>query len=124
MFPFLFVPAAVVLMRLPRFAIYLIAVVSVTQSWCMAMYRDVERGLGVLDPILHVFLGGFQLPALTTLSRMGGQYGEFFQHGVSPLPLFAIAAVVLYGVWSPRFTGIWSSSLRSTLKAGKQRVIL
>ena len=105
MFPFLFVPAAVVLMRLPRFAIYLIAVLSVTQSWCMAMYRDVERGLGVLDPILHVFLGGFQLPALTTLSRMGGQYGEFFQLGVSPLPLFAIAAVSSMAFGHPDLRG-------------------
>jgi hypothetical protein len=124
MFPFLFVPAAVVLMCLPRFAIYLIAVLSVTQSWCMAMYRDVERGLGVLDPILHILLGGFQLPALTTLSRMGGQYGEFFQHGVSPLPLFAITAVVLYGIWSPRFTGVWSLCVQSTLKVGKRAVTL
>ena len=94
MFPFLFVPAAVVLMRLPRLAIYFIAVFSVTESWCLAMHRDVERGLGVLDPILHVFFGGFKLPALTTLSRIGGgKYGEFFAHGVSPLPLFALAAV-------------------------------
>jgi hypothetical protein len=124
MFPFLFVPAAVVLMNLPRLAIYLVAVVSVAQSWCMAMYRDVERGLGVLDPILYVFLGGFQLPALTTLFRMGGQYREFFEHGVSPLPLFAIAAVVLYGVWSPRFTGVSSSRARSALRAGKQGVTL
>ena len=122
MFPFLFVPAAVVLMQLPRLVIFFIAVASVTESWCLAMYRDVERGLGVLDPILHVFLGGFQLPALTTLSRMGGQYGEFFPQGVSPLPLFALTAVVLYGVWSPKFAGIWSSSLRSTLNARKQRV--
>ena len=100
--PFLFVPAAIVLMRLPRFAIYVIAVISVTESWCLAMYRDVERGFGVLDPILHVFLGGFQLPALTTLFHMGGQYGDFFRIGVSPLPLFAMAAAILYGVWSPR----------------------
>jgi hypothetical protein len=124
MFPFLFVPAAALLVRLPRLAIYFIAVVSVTESWCLAMVRDVERGLGVLDPILRVFVGGFQLPALSTLSRLSGQYGEFFQLGVSPLPLFAIAAVVLYGVWSPRFTGVSSSCARSTLKAGKQGVTL
>src|SRR5262245_24656860 len=99
--PFLFVPAAVVLMRLSRVAVYLIAVFSFTESWCLAMVRDVERGFGILDPILHVFLGGFQLPALTTLSRMGGQYEQFFQHGVSPLPLFTLAAAILCGVWAP-----------------------
>ena len=93
MLPFLFVPAAIMLMRLPRVAIYVIAVISVTESWCLAMYRDVEHGFGVLDPILHVFLGGFQLPALTTLFHMGGQYGDFFRIGVSPLPLFTLAAV-------------------------------
>jgi hypothetical protein len=99
--PFLFLPAAIVLMRLPQLVVYFIAVVSVTESWCLAMYRDVEHGFGLLEPVLRVFFGGFQLPALTTLSRMGSQYGDLFQHGASPLPLFALAAVVLYGVWSP-----------------------
>ncbi len=105
MFPFLFVPAAVVLIRLPRLVIFFIGAVSVTESWCLAMVRDVESGFGVLYPILRVFLGGFQLPALTTLSRMSGQYGEFFYPGVSPLPFFVLAAVILYGVWSPRVAG-------------------
>ena len=124
MFPFLFLPAAVMLVRLPRLAVYMIAVLSVTESWCLAMIREVERDLGVLDPILRVFISGFQLPALTTLSRLSGPYGEFFEHGVSPLPLFAVAGVILYGVWSPRFTGVWSSCAQSTLKAGKQGVML
>ena len=75
-------------MRLPRLAIYLIAVFLVTESWCLAMIREVERDLGVLDPILRVFLGGFQLPVLTTLSRLSGPYGEFFPEwyfSVSPV---------------------------------------
>jgi len=99
-FPFLFVPASIVLMRLPRLAIYFIAIFSVMQSWCLAMYRDVERGLGVLDPVLHVLIGGFKLPSLTVLSRMSGQYGKYFSNGVSPLPLFALTAAILYAVWS------------------------
>jgi len=51
---------------------------SVALAWCMAMARDVsggkvdladpDTGLGVLDPVLAVLTGGFQLPALTTLS--------------------------------------------------------
>jgi hypothetical protein len=101
--PFLFVPAVVVLARLPRMLIYFVAVLSVTESWCLAMVREVERDLGVLDPILRVFLGGFQLPVLTTISRLSGQYGEFFSDGVSPLALFVLTAFVLYGIWSPRF---------------------
>jgi len=102
MLPFLFVPAAIVLMRLPRLAIYLISILSFAQSWCLAMYRDVERGFGLLEPILHVFSGGFQLPALTTLSRTGNQYGEYFANGASPLPLFVFAAVVICAIWASK----------------------
>jgi hypothetical protein len=101
-FPFLFVPAALVLTRLPLRAVYVIAVLAVTQAWCLAMYRDVERGLGMLEPMVRVFSQGFQLPFLTTLSRMGGQYGDYFAHGVSPLPLFAVAAALVFGIWSVR----------------------
>src|SRR5262249_51809141 len=99
-FPLLFIPAALTLARLPRRVVYFLAVICVTESWCLAMHRDVERGLGVLDPILHVFIGGFELPALTTLSRMGAQLGEFTARGVTPLPLLALTAVILYGVWA------------------------
>ena len=30
---------------------------------------------------------------------MSGQYGEYFSNGVSPLPLFALAAAAPYGIW-------------------------
>jgi hypothetical protein len=101
-FPFLFVPAAAALMRLPRPAVFFIGVLSIAQAWCLAMYRDVERGLGLLDPVLHVLFGGFTLPILSVLSRMGSQYGDYFAHGVSPLPVFAVAAALLFGLWWPR----------------------
>ncbi len=99
-FPFLFIPAAFVLVRLPRPAVLFISVVSVAEAWCMAMYRDVERNFGVLDPILHVFYEGFQLPALTTLSRLGGPLGEYFIGSPSPLPLFVLAGGLLYVIWA------------------------
>jgi hypothetical protein len=102
-FPFLFVPAATVLMALPRVSGYLIGVLSIAQAWCLAMYRDVERGLGVLDPVAHALFGGFMLPILGVLARMGAQYGDYFEHGVSPLPLFLLAAALIYALWSPRF---------------------
>ncbi len=98
--PFLFVPVTVVLARLPRGVSYFLVTMAVTQSWCLAMYRDVERGLGVLDPILHVLVGGFQLPALTTLSNLGGAYGGLALQGASPLPLFALVGAMLYGLWA------------------------
>jgi hypothetical protein len=97
--PFLFVPAAMTLARLPRRMACFIAIAAVAQAWSMAMYRDVERGLGVLDPVLHVFVGGFQLPVLTNLARMSGQYGDYAALGVSPLPLFALSAAALCGIW-------------------------
>ena len=30
---------------------------------------------------------------------MGNQYGDFFEHGVSPLPLFLVVAALLYALW-------------------------
>jgi hypothetical protein len=100
-FPFLFLPTAVVLVRLSRRTVYFVAVLSVLQAWALAMYRDVERGLGILEPIVRVLFGGFQLPALNVLSRMGGQYGDYFAHGVSPLALFAVTAAIIVGIWAP-----------------------
>ncbi len=102
--PFLFVPAALVLKRLPRRLACLIGIASVAQAWSMAMYRDVERGAGVLDPVLHVFIGGFKLPLLTVLSRLTGQFGDYVASGVSPLPIFAVAAAVLCVIWSRRLS--------------------
>ena len=101
MFPFMFVPAAIVLIRLPRRAVLMIAFFSVALAWCMAMYRDVERGLGVIDPVVRTFLGGFQLPALSRISRMEA-YSSLIPDGVSPLPLFALAAAVIAIIWLPR----------------------
>jgi hypothetical protein len=109
-FPLLFILAATVLMKLPRLIAYFIVVAAVAESWCLAMYRDVERGFGVLDPMLHVFIGGFKLPVLTTLQNLGSQYGGFSAQGGSPLPLFALTAAILYGLWSVR----WSQQEQST----------
>jgi hypothetical protein len=97
--PFLFVPAAMVLMRFPRWLALIIGILSVAEAWSMSMYRDVERGFGVLDTILHVFIGGFQLPALTVFSRMGATYGDYAAGGASPLPIFVLVAAVLAVVW-------------------------
>jgi hypothetical protein len=42
--------------------------------------------------------GGFELPALTTIS--GAMFGEFVERGVSPLQLFALVGPS-GGVWLP-----------------------
>ncbi len=98
--PYMFVLVATALVRIPRRLAYLFAIAAVAQAWSMAMYRDVERGLGVLDPVVHVFIGGFQLPVLSVLSRMGGQYGDYTAQGVSPLPILGLVAVVVAAIWS------------------------
>jgi hypothetical protein len=110
-FPYLFLGVAVAFMNLSRQARYWIAAAAITQAWCMAMYRDVERGLGVFEPILHVFTGGFQLPVLTVAYRME-QFKDYFMGGPSPLPLFAVCAVLIYGIW--RFGGKQSKARSST----------
>jgi hypothetical protein len=97
----LFVPAALVFTRLPATAQGLIAIVAVAGNWCLAMVRDVERGLGLLDPVAHVLLGGLQLPFFTVLSRMGGAYGEYFRNGASPLPAFLLTAAIVCVIWQP-----------------------
>lgn len=101
-FPFLFLAAVPVLRRLPRWGLYFVGIAAVAQAWCMAMYRDVERGYGLAEPLLQVLLGGPKLPFLTVLSRMEAYRDEYLPWGASPLPFFALAAVILYGLWSPR----------------------
>jgi len=100
--PYMFVLVASILVRLPRRLAYIISIAAVAQAWSMAMFRDVERGLGLLDPILHVFIGGFQLPALTVLSRMQGQYGDYAASGVSPLPILMVVAAIVGVIWTGR----------------------
>jgi hypothetical protein len=101
--PFLFLAAALVLVRMRPLPAYAWALAAVIVTWPMAMYREVERPLGVLDPVARTMTGGFALPALNTLSQTGGQYGDFFSKGVTPLALFVVAGAMIYGLWSPRF---------------------
>jgi len=111
--PFLFVPVAVALVKIiSRRLAYLASIIAVAQAWSMAMSRDVERGFGVLDPVLRVFIGGFQVPVLTVLSRMNsGQYGDYTSAGVSPLPIFAVVAALIFVLWS---TGLRSEPQSAT----------
>ncbi len=102
--PFLFVPTAMVLVRMRPLAAYLIAVLSVMIAWPMAMYRYVQYPLGVFDPVVRTFTHGLALPVLSALSQTTGQYGDYFTEGVSPLPLFLLVGALLYPIWSQRFT--------------------
>lgn len=98
LFPFLFVPAAAVLVRIPRTAALAIGFLSVFQAWSMAMYRDVERLYGLLDPMIRFVLGGPQLPTLQRLALMEPFKG-YFPYGPSSLGLFALAGAFLFLLW-------------------------
>jgi hypothetical protein len=97
--PFLFIPTAIALVRLRRLVAYLLGVLSVTQAWSMAMHREVEHGMGLLEPLLHVFLGGFRLPSLVVLSRIDGLVSQYTLGDLSPLPVFVLTFALLYGIW-------------------------
>jgi hypothetical protein len=94
-FPFLFLAALPLVVRLPRALFAALVVVSATVSWSLAMVR--HQGT-VLDNLERVFLGGFQLPWLTVLSKLSTQYTPWLAQ-VSPLPLFVLAGVVIYLIW-------------------------
>jgi hypothetical protein len=97
--PFLFLLAAGVLVRMPAILAALIGLLTTYWSWCLAMYRDVEQGLGVLESILHVTLEGFRFPWLTTLEKMG-----YFAGGTSAVPLLVFLAAVLWIIWNVGLT--------------------
>ena len=47
-----------------------------------------------------MFLGGFQLPWMNVLVKMAPQYFPFMAQATSPLPLFALSGVLLWGLWA------------------------
>jgi hypothetical protein len=94
--PFLFLVAAIVLVRIPRLIAYTFVGVSLVISWCLTMTRSQQ---GVVDAVLRTVFEGPQLPALRTFSRMSTQYAPWLRGDVSPLPVFAVAAAVLCAIW-------------------------
>lgn len=100
MIPFLFLPAAIVLQYLPRSLVVVITVLSLIQSWALAMYREVELGPGILDPIVKLFTQGITLPALTTLDRMDA-YRDLVPRGLAIIVIYLAITIALYLIWRP-----------------------
>ena len=98
-FPFMFLAAFAVLLRLPRALIAGIAVLSFTISWCMAMVRS--QGT-VFENLQRAFTEGLQLPWLTVLGKTATQYLPGLHGGVSALPLLLLAGAVIYLIWTVR----------------------
>ncbi|MEP6572346.1 MAG: hypothetical protein ABJD11_06605 [Gemmatimonadota bacterium] len=94
--PFLFLPTAAVLMRLPRWLVWTLVTGSFVVSWSLAMVRS--QG-SVFENVEQIFLGGFQLPWLTVLSKTSAQYAPWLSR-VSPLPLFILLGITLYLIWT------------------------
>jgi hypothetical protein len=98
-FPFLFLPAALALARLGAIPAGLLAGGSLFLNWCLAMYRDVERGRGVLDPVLDLFSHGPALPALTTLSRMATPWSGVAGRAWTAMLFYAVAGLLIWLLW-------------------------
>lgn len=96
--PFLFLLAAGVLIRMPALVAALVGVFAIYGSWCLAMYRDVEHGLGVIEPVIHVTSEGFQFPWLTTLKNMG--YFPPDSSGVAVFLLLVLVGAFLWLLWN------------------------
>jgi hypothetical protein len=92
--PFVFLLAANILLAMPKMVSALFAMAATYWSWCLAMYRDVEQGIGIFESIKHVTLEGFRLPWLTTLDLMG------FVNGASAIPLLFLTGVVIWLLWT------------------------
>ena len=93
--PFLFLLAAGVLLQLPTRVAWVIGIFAAYWSWSLAMYRDVELGLGIFESPIRITLEGFRLPWLTTLERMGYLNGP-----ASALPPLALCFAFLWVLWS------------------------
>lgn len=94
--PFLFIGAAVTLVRLPKWVAWPIVVLAVTVSWSMAMVRN---QYGVHTNVVRVFVEGLQLPWLSTLGRMSKQYAPWLEGRPSAIPALLLAAVAIAGIW-------------------------
>jgi hypothetical protein len=112
--PFLFLLAAAVFLRMPTSLAILLGITTTYWSWCLAMYRDVEYGLGIFEAIINITFEGFQFPWLKTLESMG-----YFDSKTSTVPLLMLLAAILWVIWtsekpieSPehrKTTGLWQT---------------
>ncbi len=93
--PFLFLLAAGVLLRIPMRLAWVIGIFAAYWSWSLAMYRDVEGGLGIFESPIRITLEGFRLPWLTTLERMGYLSGP-----ASAIPLLVLCLAIVWVLWS------------------------
>lgn len=103
--PFLVLGLLVSLLAVPRWIALGIGLFSFALSWGLAMGRLEEQHRSILAGLSSVYLGGFRLPALTTLGRMSRQYSPELGGAISPLPAFLLAGVVIWLIWRVELPG-------------------
>jgi hypothetical protein len=93
--PLFFIALVPVLMRARPLVRFLLVAPTVVISWSVAMARE-----DVPTSLMHVLLGGFELPFLTVLRKTAAGYAPFLQDsGVSALPILTLLAVTLWLLW-------------------------
>jgi hypothetical protein len=92
--PFLFLIAAGMLLRFPTGLAVAVGIIGTYWSWCLAMYRDVEQGWGVLESVSHITTEGPRLPWLSTLKSMG-----YLADATPAFLLILATAAVLCALW-------------------------
>jgi hypothetical protein len=95
--PFLFLLVPGTLRRMPGWGAATLAVATTYWSWCLAMYRDVEQGRGIVDSIIQITLSGPRLPWAKTLEGMG-----YLPSQAPVLPLFLLTAGAIWLIWSTK----------------------
>jgi len=93
--PFLFLIAAGMLLRFPTGLAVAVGITATYWSWCLAMYRDVEQGWGILESVIHITFEGARLPWLSTLKNMG-----YFPESISAFPVLALSMAALCALWT------------------------
>lgn len=97
--PFVFVLAAGTLLRLPRIAAVPIALACFYWAWCLAMYRDVERGDGIIECFKAITFGGPRLPWIETAWRMGSPLGGGVSAIMASTLVLLVAAACIALLW-------------------------
>jgi len=97
-----------VLGRMPTWLAASLGVLTTYWSWCLAMYRDVEQGRGIVDSIIAVTLQGPRLPWARTLEGMG--------YLPSQLPVLMLFLLTGGAIWL-----IWSRNAKAISPAGRSR---
>lgn len=94
--PLLFVALVPVLMRCGPLWRYVLVVPTMVISWSVAMARE-----DVPTSLMHIMLGGFELPFLTVLRKTASAgYAPFLvTTGVSPLPIFVLLGATIWFIW-------------------------